>query len=361
MDRLLILHCPAGGGHRAAAEAIAEAAGGCAEVVDALALTPRWFRRGYVEAHLRTTAVAPWLYGMGYQRMNRRHPTMDRVRRRLDRAFGERLLRFVLARRPSAVIATHFFPLSVLGAARLVGALPCPLAGVVTDFAAHAFWAEPGVDLYCAPRGGAALDLARHGVPPAIVAETGIPVRGAFGRLPPVDPRGDRLRVLCTSGGFGIGPLATAIASFAGIEGVELTVVCGNNPRLERRAARAAERAGVRARVLGFERDMPARLAEADVVLGKPGGLTVSEALAAGRPLALVGACPGQEQHNEEWLTLCGAAAGVEPAHAGAAIAELWRNGALVAMAAAARRLGTPHAARDVLSTLRSLERSAAA
>ena len=53
--RVLVLHVPAGGGHRAAARAVAEAAaarGVEAEVVDALELTPGWFARAYVGAHL---------------------------------------------------------------------------------------------------------------------------------------------------------------------------------------------------------------------------------------------------------------------------------------------------------------------
>ena len=52
-----------------------------------------------------------------------------------------------------------------------------------------------------------------------------------------------------------------------------------------------ARRYGVCADVLGFERDMPARVAAAHVVVGKAGGLTVSEALTAGRPMVLQAPC----------------------------------------------------------------------
>ena len=349
--RILVLHVPAGGGHRAAAQALVEhalARGFEAELCDALSLAPRWFAAGYVQAHLRSTEHAPSLYGMGYRRLDRRHPVADRVRRRLDRTLGAALVRHVRARRPDVVIATHFYPLSVLGAARLSGALAAPLVGVVTDFVAHAWWAEPGVDRYCTAPGSAALDLARHGVPPATIHATGIPVREAFGRIAPCTS-GDQLRVLLTSGGFGVGPLVTALRSFRGVDNVHLTVVCGANERRMQEARRAAAGAQLCADIVGFERDMPARLARAHLLVGKPGGLTSSEALAAGRPMVLVGACPGQEQHNEEWLTLHGAAVATRAPHAGACVDRLRATGELTRMAQAARRLATPHAVRHIL------------
>jgi processive 1,2-diacylglycerol beta-glucosyltransferase len=361
--RILVLHVPAGGGHRAAAQALVEQAhdrGVEAELCDALHFTPRWFAAGYVQAHLRSTEHAPSLYGLGYRRLDRRHPIADGVRRRVDRAVGGELLRYVRARRPDVVIATHFYPLSVLGAARLSGALDAPLVGVVTDFAAHAWWAEPGVDAYCTAPGGPALDLARHGVPPAHIAQTGIPVREAFGRIPPLSHDGE-LRVLVTSGGFGIGPLATTLRSFAGFANMHLTVVCGASERRVSEARRAVAKARLSAQVIGFEKDMPARLAEAHVLVGKPGGLTTSEALAAGRPMVIVGTCPGQEQHNEEWLTLNGAAVAARAEHAGARVSWLRQSGQLASMARAARRLGTPTAACDILDVaLAGIVRNAA-
>ena len=361
--RILVLHVPAGGGHRAAAQALVEHAhdrGFEAELCDALAFAPRWFAAGYVQAHLRSTEHAPSLYGLGYRRLDRRHPVADGVRRRVDRAIGSGLLRYVRERRPDVVIATHFYPLSVLGAARLRGSLDATLIGVVTDFAAHAWWAEPGVDAYCTAPGGPALDLARHGVPPAHIAQTGIPVRAAFGRIPSLCP-GGALRVLVTSGGFGIGPLATTLRSFAGFDNMRLTVICGASERRVNEARRAAAEARLTADVIGFENDMPARLADAHLLVGKPGGLTSSEALAAGRPMVIVGTCPGQEQHNEEWLTLNGAAIAARAEHAGSRAHWLRESGQLPTMARAARRLGTPRAVRDILDVaLARMQRAAA-
>jgi processive 1,2-diacylglycerol beta-glucosyltransferase len=365
-SKILVLFVSAGGGHRAAARAVAEAArarGIEAEAADALELTPPWFARAYVGAHLRSTEHAPGFYGQGYAALDQRHAVVDGVRGAFDRAVGAGLLRLVARERPLAVVSTHFFPLEVLGHARRAGRLAVPVVGVVTDYAAHAFWAEPGVDRFCAPSGRAARDLVRHGVSPDAVVATGIPIRPGFGAVPPLTlpAPGAPLSVLVTSGGFGVGPMARIIRSFAGVPSVRLTIVCGDNPGRVAEAERAAREAGVDAEVVGFERDMPGRMAAAHVLVGKPGGLTVSESLAAGRPMVLVGACPGQEMANQRWLLDQGAAVAADAATAGRTVADLRAAGTLGALAAEARGLASPRAADRVVDVaLRLADRGAA-
>jgi processive 1,2-diacylglycerol beta-glucosyltransferase len=251
------------------------------------------------------------MYGAGYFAANHRGGAWEPVRLGFDCLALAQLERHVLALAPRAVVATHHLPLVVLGRSRERGRLKASLTAVVTDYTAHACWAERGVERFCVPNARAFEELVLHGVDPYAVHLTGIPVRPEFERIPRVrEPRaGEPMRVLVTSGGFGVGPMREIVRSFAGIPGVELTVVCGRAESLRRRIARDVQRAGLAARVLGFEEDMPSRVAEAHVVVGKAGGLTVSEVMTAGRPLVLVGAVPGNETINEEFVVKNGAGA----------------------------------------------------
>jgi processive 1,2-diacylglycerol beta-glucosyltransferase len=358
-NEILILHCPAGGGHKAAAMAIAEhaeARGLGTRVIDVLAFAPAWFARFYVDTHLRSSAYVPRLYGSAYFASNHRSAVEGELRERFDEWIGKPLVDEILASDPLAVVATHFLPIGRLVRARQRGMLRAPIVEVITDYAAHAVWAEPGADAYCAPHGRACEDLVSHGVSPALVFATGIPVRSAFASAPPIrrPVPGVPLRVLITSGGFGVGPVTRVLRSLAGVRDVSLTVVCGQNPHLVRRVRRVTDRLGIEADVVGFERNMPARVAEADVVVTKPGGLTVSECLAAGRPLVLVGAVPGQESLNQAWVTEQGAGTGCTPEQVGGVIFDL-RGPKLVAMADRARAVGVPHAADRVLAVTLSL------
>lgn len=353
--KLLILYVPAGGGHKAAAHAIAEAAnvrGIETEVVDALSLTPKWFSKTYINTHLSSTTHVPELYGQSFDALNQRNGLIDGVRGAFDRmVVGRALLKYVAASKPRAVVATHFFPLNVLGHARISGALNTPVVGVVTDYNAHAFWAEPGIDQFCAPAGAASEDLLRHGVPGNVIVNTGIPIRSGFGSVAPVvmPAAGEPLRVLVTSGGFGIGPMVDIVNSFKDVPNVQLTLVCGDNVERVAEVKRAVAAVGVSAEVLGFEKDMLKRMSDAHLIVGKPGGLTVSESLAAGRPMLLVGAIPGQEMLNQAWLVGQGAAAVSEAACVGRSVACLRDDGKLAGLANIARSLSAPQAADRVV------------
>jgi processive 1,2-diacylglycerol beta-glucosyltransferase len=354
---LLILHCPAGGGHRAAAEALAERAaarGVRAQVLDALAWAPAWFARLYVQTHLEASARVPQLYGGAYFATNHRSSwgPVEALGQPVERWLGGTMVGDLARLRPTAIIATHFFPIRNLLRAREAGRLQAPLIEVVTDYAAHAVWAQPGLAAYCAAPGRACADLVRHGIDARSVRPTGIPVRDGFlqARTRTPGTQHGPLRVLITSGGFGVGPVARVVRSFAGTRGIELTVVCGNNPQQERHVRQLCRALGLRAEVLGFERDMPARMAAADLVVSKPGGLTVSECAAAGRPMLFVGGVPGQETLNQQFVIERGAGLASCADEVASAATMLNRNRErLIAMSRQARTLATDHAADAVI------------
>jgi len=144
--------------------------------------------------------------------------------------------------------------------------------------------------------------------------------------------------------------MARMVESFRGVPDVELTVVCGNAKPIE-----APD--GVRATILGFEKNMPARVAAADVVVGKAGGLTVTETLTAGRPMVIASAIPGNEAVNASFVEEGGAGVSAEPEVVGETIDRLRERGRLRAMGRAARALVPRHAAGAVVDIVEGFSR----
>lgn len=351
---LVVVHSPVGGGHKAAALAATEAArarGLSVAVLDTFEHAPKVFGQAYLTAHLKWQGTMPELYGTAYFAFNHRDGALEPVRRGIDHVAWGGLVRRVAELRPRAVIATHHLPLVVLARARRRARLRAPLVGVVTDYGAHAVWVERGVDALCVAGGGALRDVVAHGFDPARTHVTGIPVRPAFDAIASVrDPEfGEPVRVLLTSGGFGVGPVESIVRSFVGVAGVDLTIVCGRAPDLENTAREIADRYGLRARVLGFEQDMPARVAEAHVVVGKAGGLTVSEALAAGRPMVIAGAVPGNETINAKLVEGGGAGVVARPEEVGTIVHRLRETRTIARMGSRARHLVLARAADRVV------------
>lgn len=91
-------------------------------------------------------------------------------------------------------------------------------------------------------------------------------------------------------------------------------------------------------------------MAAADLLVGKAGGLTTSEALSRGLPLALIEPIPGQEERNADHLLEAGAAIRCNNAPAAAwKIAKLLDDSERIErMKDAARKMGRPDAAAEI-------------
>jgi processive 1,2-diacylglycerol beta-glucosyltransferase len=138
----------------------------------------------------------------------------------------------------------------------------------------------------------------------------------------------------------------------------QLVVICGRSEALKRRLEGLARTRPPSVtpslHVVGYTTEMDEYMAAADLLVGKPGGLTSSEALARGLALVIVHPIPGQEERNADHLLEAGAAIRCNnlPALAWKIDRLLDDPQRLDAMRAKARRLARPHAARDIAAAL---------
>jgi len=370
-SRILVLSVSAGNGHVRAAQAlVATAEGqwpGCTAVhVDAMAHVAPGFRKVYTDWYIRLVNRAPDVWSYLHQKSDAtpHTATSQRLRRGIERLSTTALLREIHRQKPDAIVCTHFLPAELLMREQSRGRIGCPVWLQVTDFDLHNMWIVPGMAGYFAATEEVAFRMRARGLPADRVHVTGIPVMPAFSQPDApalardacvaalgLDPA--RRTLLMVSGGAGVGDLPSMVRRVLAMQGpdFQLVAVAGRNV-----AAHAAlqdlERAHPgRLRAIGFTGEMEKLIAAADLVVTKPGGLTISECLALGRPMLLASPIPGQEEHNAGYLMEEGAAwlaydaIGLEYK-----VARLMAMPAQVdAMAARSRALGRPHAARDVL------------
>jgi len=135
-----------------------------------------------------------------------------------------------------------------------------------------------------------------RGVPADRIEVDGIPVDARFG-APPADRAALRAKLevaagarlaLVMGGGLGMGPIAATVRALSAVPAITPVVLVGKNRALERRVRDA----GVRA--LGFVDNVHEWMHAADVLITKPGGLTVSEALAATVTFMVDGVSPDE-------------------------------------------------------------------
>lgn len=320
--RIAVLHATAGSGHKRAAEALAAAVAALepratVRDVDTLVFASRLYRGTYAASYNTMAQHAPKLWGVLYHSwtMAPVNRSTAPVRLALDRLNLRRLVRVVERERPAAVVCTHFLPVEALSPRRGRG-LGAPLYCVITDFAAHPFWAFPHVDRYFVAADAVADELAGRGVPRGRIEVTGIPVDPRFARRIGceearahfgLDP--ERPVVLVMGGGSGVGPLGELAECLAGLAArPQVLVVCGTNARLRDGIDHLPAGRTGRIRTLGFTHEVDVLLEACDAVVGKAGGLTCSEALIKRAPLVVFKPTPGQEVRNARFLASAGAA-----------------------------------------------------
>jgi len=195
---------------------------------------------------------------------------------------------------------------------------------------------------------------------------TGLPVREEFFQIPP-KPRADTLTVLITGGSQGSRTLNRAArqswplfrqAGFP-IRIVHQTGASGSESLRDEFAS-----SGLAGEIVPFITDMPAAFRQADLIVCRSGAGAVSELAAAGKPSILVPfpfAADDHQTRNAEAMERAGAARLVRDADANGerlfatirALADA--PGTLDRMAAAARQLAKPGAARRAAEILEEL------
>jgi processive 1,2-diacylglycerol beta-glucosyltransferase len=323
--RVLLLSATSGAGHVRAGQALEKAflaRGDCAvEHIDALQYVSKLFQRVYDKAYISMVRRAPELMGILYDRTDQPwlHP---RRRLALDRLNTGPMIRLLKRIQPDLCVATHFLPAEIIAWLIAKQKLRARNAIVVTDYDVHAMWLCRTVDRYYLAIEEAAQYLAGIGVPKEKLRVTGIPIDPLFAT--PVNKSEARKQlgldseatiILISAGGYGIGPVQQLVKDLLALERPwQIVAIAGKSEKTKKHLEEIAKTAGKlptgssKLCPVGFTTEMDKYMAAADLMVGKAGGLTTSEALARTLPMALIEPIPGQEERNADHLLEAGAA-----------------------------------------------------
>jgi len=359
--RTLVLSVDIGAGHRRAAEALAagierQVPGSRARIVEALDYVGPGARDLARDLYLGVQREVPDLWGFLYEQRDALSffaPLSELV----DDFRSHGLRPLVRSFDPHVIVAAHPIGCGLAGGLRRTLPRSPPAVAVLTDFDAHPAWVARGIDLYLVGSESVRHGLIAHGATAGKVVATGIPLRRDFETVRGRNVRGEDVglphgpyTLLLLGGGLGLGPVIETAEALGSLQGpVQLVLIAGRNERLKAQAEQLARRSPIPLHVRGHVEDMAAYMALAHLAIGKPGGLTSAELLAAGVPLVALSPLAGQEEANSAALTAAGVALRADYASdALLAVRGLLSDPQRYArMADAARALGRPRAARD--------------
>lgn len=311
--RILIFSASFGGGHRSAAEALSRYLR--AHHADTVEVRVVDFFDEFMPsvnvlakfAYQQSVAFFPELYGTFFEASNQLpgNPVVHELK-----TLGfQRAAAYIEEFSPDAVIST--FPVAGGVVSDIKIERPMIAATVITDYGVHRTWLHPSTDLYFVACKEVREDLVVRGIPWDRVAVSGIPVHEKFAE--PLDKResrkalglSDRFTVLLTSSAGLTGDIRDIAADLVA-QGIQVIAATGHNTRLKRRLDTLSKK-GHELHVFGHTDGMHRMMRSADVLVGKAGGLTVSESLAVGLPIIIYNPVPGQEIYNVDFLVNYGA------------------------------------------------------
>ncbi len=353
--KVLILSASIGSGHTKAAEALQKIFGD-AQVVDFMARDVSLLNWLTKKIYLAALRFIPDLYDRIYKFADGRRVGVSA--RFLSSAlmylpFTRLLKKF----RPDVVVCTHPFPEAAASLWKFLHAKSAKkflLAAVLTDYSLHEIWIYGEVDAYFVATEEMAGELVAHCRTGQKIFATGIPIGAQFQSL-------ERLHdatcttILIMGGGLGLGSIEETLSELDKISmPLKIVVVAGQNEKLLTRLKRLREKISHPVEVLGYVADVHRLMAAADLLITKPGALTMTEAFAAGLPLVLHAPIPGPEALNAAYAVSHGAAIEVGEKKISAVVAKLLNNPTLLdEMRRCTKKISRPLAATEIVRKLK--------
>ncbi|GAA5481694.1 MGDG synthase family glycosyltransferase [Haloferula sargassicola] len=301
--RILILTAAFGEGHNSAAKNLALALGELgaeARVEDPCLLGAPAATRTLSKGYRLVTTYSPRFWELLYKHTGdvdfskQRLPLMRRPEREVERLIEEF--------QPQAIVSTY--PLYPYFLERIFESRGSTLPSftVVTDsIEVNPAWTQAPTDGWLVTDAATRTAMIEAGLDAARITETGFPVNPSFSRLTPVpaDDSCDPFKVIyfTTAKVPHVRRIAKAILNAS--PRTQVTLVLGKNVRLlYAKAHEIKERFPGRVTLKGWTRKVPQLLNSHHLVIGKAGGATVHEAIAACCPMLVHHLVPGQEEGN---------------------------------------------------------------
>jgi len=307
--KILFVSCSIGAGHKRAAEALLLATKKrndiIAEHIDLMDYSDWLVKKTVPSSYNFLARYLPQIYNLLY-RLADGHKGADGLALFCElfqfnlRRFGHFIEQF----KPDRIVCTHF--LATIFLKERAGNAPVDF--VITDYGLNRVILSPLVRSFFAPTEELADELRREG---RMAVASGIPIHPAFQENKNIETAKKNFglnknwpTVLVMCGGHGLSdPTAIATAIGDGLEKANLVVVTGKNAPISRdKLASFKNNKQINFRLIRFTEKIDELMRASDVIITKPGGLTVTEALYLKKPLLLYSPIPGQEEANAAFV-----------------------------------------------------------
>lgn len=342
--KILILSATTGGGHMSAANALKNYitnVDSTAEVniIDTIQVVSPTLNKAVTGGYVYLATKTPKMYG-GIYKISDKETSLNKAVTMATTQIGKKLLPILEKYCPDVIITTHAFSSEIASILKGDGDIDVPVVSIITDFAPHKTYINDSVDAYIVSSIEMVEDMVERGVPREKLYPFGIPVKQEFYKEIPrremlieegLDP--DLKTVLIMAGSFGVTDVLKIYHNIVNAKpDFQIILITGRNEKLYETFDRYLSKTILQnalieeynveqehllktvrkprkpkpskpTKLLYFTEEVPKYMHISDLIVTKPGGLTVSEAIASTLPIAAYKPIPGQEEQNVEFLT----------------------------------------------------------
>ena len=324
--KVLILLTDTGGGHHRASLALKETIEKDPEnevmIEDALMYSSKFIHFVVTGLYMFFATKAPKLYGKVYNSADK-VSFIDKAVHGIASFYSRKLSRLITQFKPDCIISCHAFCSEMVSNIKKKGKSDALLFNIITDYAAHAAYINDNVDAYIVANDDMVQQLReQYGVDGTIIYPLGIPIYETFYRKEDPTVMREKLglnpykkTVLMMAGSFGVANILDIYKNLNKNPGdYQLVVVTGKNENLFSEFQTIVKngfipskkgnniKVKIPTKLCYFVDNIEDYMSAGDVIVTKPGGLTVSESMAKEIPMAIFRSYDGQEKDNAEYL-----------------------------------------------------------
>ncbi|EHL20044.1 hypothetical protein HMPREF9628_01041 [Peptoanaerobacter stomatis] len=315
--KVMILTASTGGGHNKASNAIKKQLDILnieSEIVDSLkdiGKVGRLLNIMISGGYEKSAQYIPKVYGTAYNASDGKF-----IRKTFDWNFiisymERNILKKIEEENITHIITTHAFPGIAVSNLKEKGKINIPLYSLITDYTVHVAHVAKDIDKYIVAHEDTGVLLKSFKVEQEKIYPLGIPIDmkdydiSDTKRWKAEKDIDDKFTVLIMGGSFGAGDIISVYKQIENLhEDINIIVICGRNEHLKERLERRIYRKKPKNKtvVVGFTDEIERYYQISDVIITKPGGLTITECIHEELPMIIPFFIPGQEEGNRDFL-----------------------------------------------------------
>ncbi len=255
------------------------------------------------------TEKFPFIWGLLYSEIVA--PLMIPFRLPLASLRYQKIWKLIREYEPDIVVSTETVPSGIVSYLKRQTWYQGKLVIAFSDYHLHRFWLYDQADLYLCVTAEQVGELQALGISRNKIALTGMMVAEKFFRK---IPRTTAART------FGLNPDLPTVLLSGGRRGLlvskelieklsknprpfHIVVVTGLNEKLKRELEELPSSPHHNLKILGYVQDQDILMSAVDMMITKPGGPTIAEAIAKNLPVVITDTHPGHESKNMEYLS----------------------------------------------------------